>query len=345
MENIRFDNTRKIRVTPQWMKYVFNVLNEWLFNNELLPCELQVSKDKEFANGDMLGFFNFLNEGSYDSKTRRLVITDYDGKKKYVTSFQQLVEHLHPVIAMNGNYTATEYALASTLVHEMCHYYVIKSLCWPAKAHGAEFRRVGRMVEMKSNGYFKIDTRANDEEMANYELDKEIQNKNEEKKKRLFLNKARRLTAIFIFRQDGEIHLTPTTLASVKQNVVDMAERHPEQIKAVIFVNNLDLSTWILSYGYKPIRTLGHYNVTDIYPNEEYIRSHYGGRVAWRNEWVKNENMKSNKKLVDEAVDKAINRFIMREFHENRDDNDDVVVDDNNIVTIPTDVNLSIENV
>jgi hypothetical protein len=55
--------------------------------------------------------------------------------------------------------------------------------------------------------------------------------------------------------------------------------------------------------------------------------------------------MKSNKKLVDEAVDRAINRFIMREFHENRDDNNDVVVDDNNIVTIPTDVNLSIENV
>jgi hypothetical protein len=327
------------------METVFDVLNEWLFNNELYPCELIVDTTGKFASGETLGFFNFAREAGCNRRTRKLSFVDYDGVKKYVTSFEQLVDGLKPRIALNGNYTATEYSLAATLAHEMCHYYVCKTLCWPARPHGTEFKNVARMVEYRSNGYFKIQTTATAEEMSGYELDKEVQDKVDAKKERLLANKAQKLTAIFRFTTNGEVHLTPTTLDSVRQTVIDVAMRYPDKYKSIVFVNNIDLNKWILKHNYRPIIKLGYYPVTDIFHDEEYVRSNYGGRVAWRNKELSNESMKSKKHLIDEAIDKAVNRFIMREFHENKYDNEDVVESDDDIVTIPTDANLSIENV
>ena len=100
-----------------------------------------------------------------------------------------------PIIKLNGNYTWSEKAALSTLVHEMCHYYVDMHGCHPKRCHGNEFKRIAKIVSDKAPELFTVQRLASAEQMSEMNLKSEIK----EKKENRLINKISNSVPTFIF--------------------------------------------------------------------------------------------------------------------------------------------------
>ena len=110
------------------MAKTYDILNEWLFGGRLSKCDFNTFTKGTGASGGRLGFFHLVNKREYcklkyNKQSRRLFLEDIVTHQKALVDRDNFYDFCHPEICLNGNYKATEYAFASILLHEMCHYY------------------------------------------------------------------------------------------------------------------------------------------------------------------------------------------------------------------------------
>ena len=154
--------TRSFRPTVEWMKRRYDEANEKLFNGALGKCDFAVFTTGRGSRGGINGWFKI---------TGRNVVSMRTDRKLYLASpfskFMPLVyinksnfaDIAKPRIELNGNKVGSEWAFMVTLVHEMCHYYVNMNGILPARAHGREFHKIGRIVTQRSGGQIEVTTR------------------------------------------------------------------------------------------------------------------------------------------------------------------------------------------
>ena len=94
----------------------------------------------------------------------------------------------------------------------------------PKQGHGREFREIAQEVSARSQGRFTISRLADAEEMKNYQLDDEMQAKEETR----LANKLARAVAILVYKTNGAVELTLTS--NVNQQVIRQIIRYYENI-------------------------------------------------------------------------------------------------------------------
>lgn len=254
------DNRNLMKATPQWMAQKYDEMNSWLFNGALGDCKFEIFTTGKGSQGRTLGWFCInANNGTLrcDRRTRKMYMDNW-GSKVFITK-ENFVKFCHPTIKLNGNYSGTEQALLSTLVHEMCHYYTYMQGWAPTQAHGTEFRNIADVVSSRSNGLFTVQRLATAEEMTEYELDPEIQQKNQ---KRLE-NKKSKITLVVVYLKNGEIRL----INAANQNVVDTIKsihnkRHNAQY--ILTSNDSQLLDLVFNTGFKSsMRTYRYWTIND----------------------------------------------------------------------------------
>ena len=215
-----------MKATTEWMAEKYDEMNKELFGGRLGKCYFQIFTTGRGSQGHTLGWFKMQGRGLRVNRRSRRMFKDSFGNITYIDS-QNFYDLCWPTIELNGHYSGTEDALLGTLVHEMCHYYTYMYGYCPRQGHGREFREIGELVSSRSNGKFTIQRLASAEEMENYELDDDMKAKRE---KRLANTKAR-ISAVIIFKDNGEVRLTMTSsdrLINLMVNSVE--ERQGEEI-------------------------------------------------------------------------------------------------------------------
>ena len=207
---MEFSNSdEKFTPTVDWIAEKYFELNEWLFNNKLGNCLFEVYTSGKGMERS-LGHFRFTGTNiKYDKRTRQMYYANY-GYKENIDA-DNFVYYTKPMIGLNGNYKRTEHMWLNTLVHEMCHYYTYMNGRVPVQAHGTEFRHIGSIVGIRSNGVFDIKRLCDAENVG--ELDGEIAARRQARDEK----KKSKMTALFIFMRNGETRLVTTT----KQSLVD----------------------------------------------------------------------------------------------------------------------------
>ena len=164
------DDKTLITITPEWMEQKFEEMNKLLFNGILYKCKFSLFTSGKGSRGGILGWFkinkdyNVIWKQDYRHGGYQAYVKDNWGDS-FMLQPEEFVYYMHPLIQLNGNYNWTEKAALSTLVHEMCHYYVHRNGYWPKQAHGPEFMQVARMVSAKSNEFFTVERLAKAEQM------------------------------------------------------------------------------------------------------------------------------------------------------------------------------------
>lgn len=256
-----FDNNGFI-LTRDWLYDKYNEMNQSLFSGRLGECDLGIFTTGKGANGRTLGWFSMKRNGlMFNKTTRRLFIKGYWGDKEYITR-QNFYEAACPSITLNGNYTWSEKAALSTLVHEMCHYYTYMYGIAPKQAHGPEFREIAYIVSSKSNGIFTVQRLASAEQMGEMQLDAAIQAKNDERKER----KMSKTIPMFIYYNDGKIGLTMANSQKVVDYIVHYEYKNSSTngaIKINICTDEKLKDFLVNDKGYKKTQTSYRYwNIT-----------------------------------------------------------------------------------
>ena len=171
-----------IEVTPAWMKENYIRLNKELFGGTLGPCSFYLFRKGEGSKrGDLYGLFYL--EPKWDFDTVSLKFNDGRigwgvvklKKNDEVIQWDAInrgnIFHYYntPCIELSGLHKWTERAALSTLVHEMCHYYVEVVQCIYDKPHGKAFQDAARMVEQNSGGLYSYDRIMTSEEVSGLE--------------------------------------------------------------------------------------------------------------------------------------------------------------------------------
>ena len=232
---MEYDKNVKMTVTVEWMKKTYDELNAWLFNGSLGKCKFKVFTNGVGSQGRRLGFFRISKYYTYNSKTRRIT-----GVDKY-----NFYDMCGPEIQLNGNYKGTEYAFASVLLHEMCHYYTYKDGVLPLQGHGIEFKQIAAKVGTKSGGYFKIQRCEREEVLRQLELCPSFVDK---RSKRIdaSINNA---FCMLVFVSDGTVRLVKTTMEKVKKQVLDY-EKKMKKCTKIVEINDINFTYECLRYGY-----------------------------------------------------------------------------------------------
>ena len=177
------DDKTLITITPEWMEQKFDEMNKLLFNGVLYKPQFSLFTKGKGSRGGTLGWFKINKDYNVIWKSDRY----HGGYQAYVKdswgdSFmlqpEEFVYYMHPLIQLNGNYNWTEKAALTTLVHEMCHYYVSRNGHWPKQAHGPEFVSVARMVSQKSNEFFTVQRLAKAEQMEQMDFTDDMKARN-----------------------------------------------------------------------------------------------------------------------------------------------------------------------
>ena len=210
----KVDN-RTFKPTVEWMAEKYNEMNNWLFNGELGQCDFDIFTTGKGSQGHYLGLFSRKCQGLKIDRSRRSYLPN-SGDKKYVTR-DNFYEVCMPTILLNGNYSGTEEAFLTTLVHEMCHYYCYMYGLCPKQSHGREFRYICSIIQVRSNGRFAIKNVASAEQMSQMDLCPKMQAIRAKREE----NKALNSTALLIFMKNEEIHLFRTSAEN--KSLVDTA--------------------------------------------------------------------------------------------------------------------------
>ena len=235
------NSDEKFTPTVDWIAEKYFELNEWLFNGKLGNCLFEVYTSGKGMERS-LGHFRFTGTGvKYDKRTRQMYYTSY-GYKENIDA-DNFAYYTKPMIGLNGNYKRTEHMWLNTLVHEMCHYYTYMNGRVPVQAHGTEFRQIGQIVGARSNGVFDIKRLCDAENIG--ELDGEIAAKRQARDDK----KKNNMTALLVFRTNGDIQLITTTSQGVIQQVVD--DNNKLICKRVVSTNDIGYIEYLWSLGYK----------------------------------------------------------------------------------------------
>ena len=231
----------KFTPTVDWITEKYFDLNEWLFNSRLGNCLFEIYTTGEGMETS-LGHFRFTGRGvKYNKRTRQMYYTNYGQEEKI--DADNFVYYAKPMIGLNGNYKRTEHMWLNTLVHEMCHYYTYMGGRVPIQAHGIEFRQIASIVGIRSNGIFDI-KRLCDAENAG-ELDGKIASRRQARDE----NKKSKMTALLVFRTNGDVQLITTTYQKIIDVVI--ANNNKPICKRILATNDKSYIEYLWGEGYK----------------------------------------------------------------------------------------------
>lgn len=213
-------------------------------------CDFSVFTKGKGSTGNRLGFFHLVNKSpyhhlKYKKSSRRIFLLDTISQQELFVNYDNFYDLCHPEICLNGNYRATEYAFASILLHEMCHYYTYMNGYIPVQGHGTEFRNIGLTVVRNSNGYFQIQRLERDEVVSQMELNSELQAQREKKKQ----NNINNSLCILVYKSNGKIRLVKTKLLTVESEVLSYETRKPDTLK-ILLVQDPNFIEQCVNNGY-----------------------------------------------------------------------------------------------
>lgn len=295
------NSDEKFVPTVDWIAEKYFELNEWLFKGKLGNCLFEIyttGKGMETT----LGHFRFTGTNiKYDKRTRQMYYAGY-GLKENINA-DNFVHYTRPMIGLNGNYKRTEHMWLNTLVHEMCHYYTFMNGRVPVQAHGTEFRHIGSIVGIRSNGIFDIKRLCDAENIG--ELDGEIAARRKARDDK----KKSNMTALFIFMKNAEIRLVTTT----KQSLVNEIVRKSNGLicKKIVATSDANFIEYLWSLGYKNnMSTYRYWSIKD--------KSIIDELKKYKTETLKSyEHMLENIQLTMEdinfIVESALNKILGKE--------------------------------
>lgn len=234
------------RATVEWMRENYDKMNRSLFNGALGPCDFEVFTTGTGSRGNTLGVFK-LTGGNirYRTSERRLFKQMRDGSVVYITP-ENFVDLCKPTIGLNGNYLWTEKSMLSTLVHEMCHYYVERNGNVPKQAHGPEFRRIAYYVSAQSNDFFSVQRLASAEEMNEIELIASIKKSEERKTEK----KVSSMRSCVLIMSDGSYRLTNTTSQNLLNQIITQMSIKPN-VEKILMSKNADIVETLYNKGFQ----------------------------------------------------------------------------------------------
>ena len=295
------NSDEKFVPTVDWIAEKYFELNEWLFKGKLGNCLFEIyttGKGMETT----LGHFRLTGTNiKYDKRTRQMYYAGY-GLKENINA-DNFVHYTRPMIGLNGNYKRTEHMWLNTLVHEMCHYYTFMNGRVPVQAHGTEFRHIGSIVGIRSNGIFDIKRLCDAENIG--ELDGEIAARRKARDDK----KKSNMTALFIFMKNAEIRLVTTT----KQSLVNEIVRKSNGLicKKIVATSDANFIEYLWSLGYKNnMSTYRYWSIKD--------KSIIDELKKYKTETLKSyEHMLENIQLTMEdinfIVESALNKILGKE--------------------------------
>ena len=236
------NSDEKFTPTVDWIAEKYYELNEWLFNGRLDNCLFEVFTRGEGMETSM-GHFRLTGRGvKYNKKTGQMYYYTGYGEKEKIDA-DNFALYTKPMIGLNGNYKRTEYMWLNTLVHEMCHYYTYMGGRRPVQAHGIYFRQIASIVGIRSNGIFDI-KRLCDAENAG-ELDEKIAARRQAREE----NKKSKMTALLVFRTNGDVQLITTT----NQKLIDVviANNNKPICKRILATNDKSYIEYLWGEGFK----------------------------------------------------------------------------------------------
>lgn len=299
--NWNIDKTNKqFKPNIQWMSEKYHEMNQLLFNGKLGKCNFDIFTKGRGSQGRTLGFFQLQTQTLCNRYTGRMFVKDFFGTVEI--SIENFFDICQPKIALNGNYSGTEYAFLNTLVHEMCHYYTYMRGYAPKQPHGTEFKYIAEYVCLKSNGFINIQRLASAEEMENYVLSNEIK----EKKSKREENKKSNITAVFDFKTNGEVRLTTTSDKKLIDTICNYDKKVVPSDK-IVLSKDINLINLLFEKGYKiNFRTWRYYNVE----NKEWLNmlNNMHVEVIKQNNSSFNENKRnlSTNKIIKEVLNNFI---------------------------------------
>ena len=253
------DKRELMSPTVEWMAKKYAEMNALLFNGALGKCYFGIFTTGKGSGGGTLGWFKITgNNVKYDRNSRRMFRASspygFMMDRTYV-NHDNFVDICVPTIELNGNYRWTEKAALSTLVHEMCHYYNYMYGFVPMQAHGREFREIAYHVSSKSNGIFTVERLAKAEQMQEMELIGKAKEKLE--------RKASKTTAVFVYKDDGEIRLINCSTKALVDEIIYTESLRNSTI-AVKTSNDESLINFIFTHGFRKVmRTYRFWRVQD----------------------------------------------------------------------------------
>lgn len=303
--------------TVAWMSEKYNEMNNLLFNGKLGACDFGIFTTGKGSQGRTLGWFKMtgrnLKAKSYD---RHMFVFDWAQMKDIYINSDNFVQICKPCIQLNGNYTGTEQAFLTTLVHEMCHYYTYMNGYAPKQGHGPEFRRIAETVTLRSNGMFSIQRLATAEQMTEFELSDEMKQKKEKRRE----NKKSRLNAVLVYYTNGIIGLTTTSKQPLIDKIMQCYTRN--DVKKVVFTSDPTFINYVFEMGYqKNFSTWRYWDVA----NQPWIK--LIDKVMTQE--LENPNLKEDKNNT-----KKIIREVIDEFMKNNAEDD--------VIDITPDMNLGL---
>lgn len=244
--------TEKFLPSVDWLKENYNLLNSTLFNGWLGDCDFEVKK----LPPKTLGMFSLQNNYvKANSRTRRMFIRR-DSEDIFINP-KNFAEICQPLIQINALFVGSKKSWLSTLLHEMCHYYVEMQGYYPKQGHGPEFQKIATYVSNKSNNLFPIQRIASAEQMSEFQLDSTVQKNRQQRR----INKKNKTNFIFIELYSGEIKLVTTS----QWNIIDlwiMTAMNQNNIKRIIICTDPEICSELFVAGYrKDFRTLRYYPV------------------------------------------------------------------------------------
>lgn len=250
MDLFEANDTDIFNLTVNWISQKYYEMNDTLFGGSLGSCKFEIFTTGKGSQGGVLGWFCCGRKSIYVSRaTRRMYYLDYWGDKEWVDN-DNFVDIYKPIIKLNGNYTWTEKAALSTLVHEMCHYYTYMYGIAPKQAHGPEFRNIASIVSSKSKGFFTVERVASAEQMNEMTLNSDMQAKRDKRVE----NKLNKITVMLIYKNNGEIRLVNANSVQVIEDGIKCAERNSSTVK-IVTCNDNNLKQELFDMGYKACMT------------------------------------------------------------------------------------------
>lgn len=295
------NSDEKFTPTVDWIAEKYFELNEWLFKGKLGNCLFEIyttGKGMETT----LGHFRFTGTNiKYDKRTRQMYYAEF-GLKENINA-DNFVHYTRPMIGLNGNYKRTEHMWLNTLVHEMCHYYTYMNGRVPVQAHGTEFREIGQIVGIRSNGIFDIKRLCDAENIG--ELDGEIAARRKARDDK----KKSNMTALFIFMKNAEIRLVTTTKQSLINDIVGRS--NGLTCRKIVATSDANFIEYLWSLGYKNnMSTYRYWSLKD--------KSIIDELKKYKTETIKSyEHMLENIQLTMEdinfMVESALNKILGKE--------------------------------
>lgn len=313
---------KKMKATVEWMRQKYDEMNQALFGGRLGHCDFGIFTNGRGSQGGVLGWFCINGDNIYVERGTREMYHKAGITKTPINKFN-FVALCKPMIKLNGNYTATEKSLLTTLVHEMCHYYNHMNGISPGRAHGREFMVIAEYVSSKSNGIFTVGNVASAEEFSGYELNDEMKNKQEKRN----TNKKSKLKALFVFLSDGN------TLQLTTSTNIDVIN------KSISWINSLKGPSLKLKYKGAKIYMSDDQDVINLLMSHNYnvsirtVYRYYTIDIS-KNPWI-NDLFQHDMKAISEDRRVYIGRIIREEIG-------NLINDDEDLMLITPGMNLGI---